>query len=344
MNQNRSDDELLAMDELEKLGEMGIDTSEGEEPSDWEERFESQINAFFDDAIARVPGFVDRNLKSFRRVMGRSLAPKTGLGDVFVSAQNLLSSVSSSVGGPDFSRESYTHEELTKSFEREVVSPEELESLINRLFREFEQDQWKKVEQAVEGFDGADDKPSADDMRARIENLMEKEIAHDPLLAQVIRSGVKIGLPATLGYVLFGKVTFVGGFGSETASQLYKRRLNLYNRALLKLGQYKVPGWVGAIGWAGGLVGSLAIGGLVEFAINSIRDVKGAYIRQLNAARYAILYGEDPETPEGQGIIHLVRGLERQFDRLADLTEDALRNTERTPPGVAASDSVDDAE
>lgn len=319
------------MREIEKLQEMGIDTSESEEPSEWEERFENQINTFFDDAIARVPGFVDRHLKSFRKVMGRSLAPKTGLGDVVVSVRNLLSGVSSSVGGPDFSRESYTHEELTKAFEREVVSSEELESLLNRLFREFEQAQWQKVESAAQNatdVEHSDESPSAKDMRARVEKLMEEEIAHDPLLAQVIRSGVKVGIPATLGYILFGKVTFAGGIGSEAASNLYKQRLDLYNRALLRLGKYKVPGWVGAVGWAGGLVGSLAIGGLVEFAVNSIRDVKGSYIRQLNAARYVILYGEDPEKPEGQGIIHLVRGLERQFDRLADMTEQSLENAE----------------
>ncbi len=332
------------MDELEKLEEMGIDTSESDEPSEWEERFENQINAFFDDAIARVPGFVDRHLKSFRKIMTRSMAPKTGLGDVVVSVRNLASSLSSAVGGPDFSRESYTHDELTNAFEREVVSPEELESLLNRLFREFEQGQWEKVAEATRSDEEADsrDRPSADDMRERVEALMEQEIAHDPLLAQVIRSGVKVGLPATLGYVLFGKVTFAGGFGSEAASNIYKRRLDLYNRALLRLGKYKVPGWVGAVGWAGGLVGSLAIGGLVEFAVNSIRDVKGSYIRQLNAARYVILYGEDPEKPEGQGIIHLVRGLERQFDRLAEMSEDALEEAEQEVDTIADPSSSDD--
>jgi len=332
------------MDELEKLRDMGIDTSESDDPSEWEERFENQINSFFDDAIARVPGFVDRHLKSFRKIMARSLAPKTGLGDVVVSVRNLLSGVSSSVGGPEFSRESYTHQELTEAFEREVVSSEELESLLNRLFREFEQAQWKKIEEATRRADDADrdrERPSADDMRERIESLMEREIAHDPLLAQVIRSGVKVGLPATLGYVLFGKVTFAGGIGSEAASNLYKRRLDLYNRALMRIGKYKVPGWVGAVGWAGGLVGSLAIGGLVEFAVNSIRDVKGSYIRQLNAARYVILYGEDPEKPEGQGIIHLVRGLERQFDRLADMTEDALREAEQQVSEITDDDQTE---
>jgi len=315
----------LGRKELEKLEELGFDTSEGDEPSEWEERFETQVNNFFDDAIARVPGFVDRHLKSLRNVMGRSLSPKTGLGDVAISVRNLFSEVSSALGGPDFSRESFTNEELTRAFEREVVSSEELESLLKRLFREFEQDQWTKIEEAAEDLDGVDEPPSADQMRRRIRDLMEQEIAHDPLLAQVIRSGVKIGLPATLGYVLFGKVTFAGGFGSEAASQLYKRRLDLYNSALDRLGRYKVPGWVGAIGWAGGLVGSLAVGGLVEFAINSIRDVKGAYIRQLNAARYVILYGDDPDSLEGQGIVHLVRGLERQFDRITEMTEEALR-------------------
>jgi hypothetical protein len=330
------------MDELEKLEEMGIDTSEADEPSEWEERFENQINAFFDDAIARVPGFVERHLKSFRKIMTRSMAPKTGVGDVIVSVRNLLSGVSSSLGGPDFSRESYTHDELTNAFEREVVSPEELESLLNRLFREFEQAQWEKVAEATRDDDAdAQDRPSADDMRERVEALMEQEIAHDPLLAQVIRSGVKVGLPATLGYVLFGKATFAGSFGSEAASNIYKRRLDLYNRTLLRLGKYKVPGWVGAVGWAGGLVGSLAIGGVVEFAVNSIRDVKGSYIRQLNAARYVILYGEAPEKPEGKGIIHLVRGLERQFDRLADMTEDALQEAEQEVSEIA-EEATDD--
>lgn len=329
MNDSPTDpDATTGADELEKLRELGFDTSEGEEPSEWEERFESQINSFFDDAIARVPGFVDRHLKSFRKVMGRSLSPKTGLGDVAISVRNLVSGVSSALGGPDFSRESFTNEKLTRAFEREVVSSEELENLLKRLFREFEQDQWENLEENVEQLDGVEEPPTADQLRQRIEHLMEQEIAHDPLLAQVIRSGVKVGIPATLGYVLFGKVTFVGDFGSEAASQLYKRRLDLYNSALDRLGKYKVPGWVGALGWAGGLVGSLAVGGLVEFAINSVRDVKGAYIRQLNAARYIILYGDDPETPEGQGIVHLVRGLERQFDRIAEMTEDALQNGE----------------
>jgi hypothetical protein len=316
------------MQEIEKLEELGIDTSEGDQPSEWEERFETQINAFFDDAIARVPGFVDRHLKSFRKIMTRSMAPKTGLGDMLVSLRNVFSGVSSSVGGPDFSRQSYTHEQLTKAFEREVVSPEELETLLNRLFREFEQAQWKKVERAAEELEEEEERPDAGDMRQRIEELMEEEIAHDPLLAQVIRSGVKVGIPATLGYILFGKVTFPGSFGSEAASSLYKRRLDAYHSVLDRLGKYKVPGWVGAIGWAGGLAGTLAVGGLVEFAINSIRDVKGGYIRQLNAARYVILYGEDPEKPEGKGIVHLVRGLERQFDRVANMTEDALQEAE----------------
>jgi len=319
-------DTQTGADALEKLRALGFDTSEGEKPSAWEERFESQINTFFDDAIARVPGFVDRHLKSLRKVMGRSLSPKTGLGDVAISVRNVVSGVSSALGGPDFSRKSFTNEKLTKAFEREVVSSEELENLIKRLFREFEQDQWKRIEENVEQLDGVEEPPTAEQLRRRIENLMEQEIAHDPLLAQVIRSGVKVGIPATLGYVLFGKVTFVGDFRSESGLQLYRRRLDLYGSTLDRLGKYKVPGWVGALGVAGGLLGSLAVGGLVEFAVNSVRDVKGTYIRQLNAARYVILYGDDPETPEGQGIVHLVRGLEGQFDRIAEMTEDALEN------------------
>ncbi|MFB6264048.1 MAG: hypothetical protein ABEL76_10555 [Bradymonadaceae bacterium] len=316
------------LDDLDDFDDFELDTSEREEPSEWEERFESQINAFFDEAIERVPGFTERHLESFRSVMTRSLSPKTGLGDVLVSLRNLASGVSSAAGGPDFSRESFTHEELTEAFEREVVSTEELESLLNRLFREFERDQWKKLQSGGDG-DGADDGLPSTRMRERVENLMEEELAHDPLLAQAVRSGVKIGLPATLGYVLFGKVTLPGGFGSEAARQLYKRRLDKYRTTLMQIGRFKVPGWVGAIGWAGGLVGTLAVGGLMEFAVNSIRDLKGAYIRQLNAARYAILYGEDPETPAGQGVLHIVRGLERQFDRLASLSEEELQAVER---------------
>lgn len=339
MNDSAHDpDDSQTPESLEQLRELGLDTSEGDEPSEWEERFESEINSFFDDAIARVPGFVDRHLKSLKKVMGRSLSPKTGLGDIAVSVQNLASGVSSALGGPDFSRKTFTHDKLTKAFEHEVVGPDELETLIKELFHEFEEAQWRKIERAAADLDDVDQPPSADEMRARIENLMEQEIAHDPLLAQVIRSGVKVGIPATLGYVLFGKVTFAGDFGTETASQVYEERLSIYESALAKLGQYKVPGWVGAIGWAGGVVGSMAVGGLVEYAINSIRDVKGAYIRQLNAARYVILYGDDPDQPDGQGIVHLVRGLERQFDRIADMTEDALRNGEFHP---APDDSAD---
>ena len=333
------------MNDIDDLDALEFDTSEGEEPSEWEKRFENQINTFFDEAIERVPGFVDRHLTSFKRIMGRSVSPKTGLGDIVVGVRNLVSNVSSSLGGPDFSRETYTDEELTRAFEREVVSPEELEGLIRRLFREFERDQWDKIESSNDSeqlrnllhhrltqFGDLDEEDLKDynpgTTREHMETVMEREIAHDPLLAQVIRSGVKIGLPATLGYVLFGKVSYAGNFGSQAASQLYRRRLDLYNRALLRLGQYQVPGWVGAVGWAGGLVGTLAIGGLMEFAVNSIRDVKGSYIRQLNAARYVLLYGENPETPEGQGIIHLVRGLERQFDQLPELSDDILDELE----------------
>ena len=93
---------------------------------------------------------------------------------------------------------------------------------------------------------------------------MEREIAHDPLLAQAIRSGLKIGIPATLGYVLFGRFTFAGRFGAETASKLYKRQLNFYHRILMRLGKFEIPTWLGAVGWAGGLVGTLAIGGVME--------------------------------------------------------------------------------
>jgi hypothetical protein len=346
------------MKDIDEIDALEFDTSEGDEPSEWEKRFENQINTFFDEAIERVPGFVDRHLTSFKRIMGRSVSPKTGLGDVVVSLRNLMSSVSSSLGGPDFSRETYTDEELTRAFEREVVSPEELEGLIRRLFREFERDQWDKLESSdssdqlqtllhhrlaqfsdlepEELQEELDDNPGT--MREHMETVMEREIAHDPLLAQVIRSGVKIGLPATLGYVLFGKVGYAGDVGSQAASKFYRRRLDLYNRALMRLGQYQVPGWVGAVGWASGLVGTLAIGGLMEFAVNSIRDVKGSYIRQLNAARYVLLYGEDPETPEGQGLIHLVRGLERQFDRLPELSDDILDDLEELDRIVEETD------
>jgi hypothetical protein len=320
------------------MNDLTVDPSDEETPSAWEERFENQINAFFDEAIARVPGFVDRHLKSFRSIMKRSVSPKTGLGDVMVSMRNMLSGISGAVGGPDFSRDTYTHEELTRAFEREVVSSDELESLINRLFREFEQDQWERLAAAHSDLGGHSNEVDTEEIRSRIEAMMEQEIAHDPLLGQVIRSGVKVGLPATLGYVLFGKVNLSGldaADASQALGEMHREKLDLYNRTLLKIGKYQVPGWVGAVGLAGGLVGTLAVGGLVEFAVNSLRDVKGSYIRQLNAARYVLLYGEDPEDPEGRGIIHLVRGLERQFDRLAALSSDELREAVSSVEGEA---------
>ena len=293
-----------------------VDTREGEEPSLWEERFEAQINTFFDEAIARVPSFVDRHLRSFRRVLTRSVAPRTGVGDIAIGVRNLLSGVSRTVGGPDFSTTTYTHDVLTDAFEREVVSPAELESLLGRLFSEFEEDQWKRLAQAQSGDDEQDDAEVADELRGRLMDHMEREIAHDPLLAQALRSGLKIGLPATLGYVLFGQFTFAGRFGSESAGRLYKKQLNFYHKILMKLGKFEIPSWLGAVGWAGGMVGTLALGGVVEYTLNSIRDVKGAYIRQLNAARYILLYGDNPDEISGQGLLHVVRGLERQFERV----------------------------
>lgn len=309
-------------DQLERLTDVALDTSEGEEASDWEMRFEAQINTFFDEAIARVPGFVDRNLKSFRRVMARSLGPRTGVADIFLSLRNVAAGVSQSVGGPDFSTSTYTDDRLRDSFEREVVSADELESLLHRLFAEFEEAQWTAVadkraeSDLVEKVD--------DDLREGFIGRMESEIHHDPLLAQAIRSGVKLGLPATLGYVLFGKITWVG-FGSDAASQIYESRLNFYNKTLMKLGRFEIPGWVGAVGLAGSVVGTLAAGGVMEYAMNNVRDIKGAYIRQLNSARHALLYGDDPTRPEG--VLHLVRGLERQFERLPDL-DDAVFEAE----------------
>jgi hypothetical protein len=304
---------------LEQLKDATIDTSERPEPSEWEERFEAQVNTFFDEAIGRVPGFVDRHLTSLRRVLARSVGPRTGIADVFVSARNMASGLSKAVGGPDFSTSTYTADKLTAAFEREVVSSDELESLLGRLFKEFEEDQWKKASEQLM----PEENTTIEQVRERLLHRMEDEIAHDPLLAQAIRSGVKIGLPATLGYVLFGKVTFFG-VGSDAATEIYRSRLNFYNRALMRLGRFQIPGWVGAVGLAGGLLGTLVVGGVMEYAINSIRDVKGAYIRQLNAARHALLYGENPEVPEGQGILHVVRGVERQFERLPAVKEELL--------------------
>ncbi|MFU8803388.1 MAG: hypothetical protein ACNA8W_06240 [Bradymonadaceae bacterium] len=303
-----------------------VDTREGDVASIWEQRFETQINTFFDEAIARVPGFADRHLKSFRKIMARSLGPRTGLGDVFISARNMVAGVSKNVGGPDFSTSTFTDDQLTEAFEREVVSSTELESLLKRLFAEFEEEQWRNIARQIAEGEAAEQKErlDIDEVRSRLVSLMEREIAHDPLLAQAIRSGVKIGLPATLGYVLFGKVTFWGNLGTEAAGEVYKRNLDFYRRSLVKLGRMEVPGWVGAVGLAGGLMGTLAVGGLMEYAVNSVRDIKGYYIRQINAARYVLLYGENPEVPEGQGILHVVRGLERQFERLPELTEEVL--------------------
>ncbi len=309
-----------------------VDTTEGERASLWEERFETQINTFFDEAIARVPGFVDRNLTSFRKVMGRSLGPRTGMADLFISARNVASGISKTVGGPDFSTSTFTDDKLGESFEREVVSSAELESLLNRLFSELEEEQWAKfLEEHADEESGEDE---ASSLRKHLVEMMEKEIAHDPLLAQAIRSGVRLGIPATLGYVLFGKATFVAGKGAQEG---YKKHLDFYRRSLIKLGGTEVPGWMGAVGIAGGVLGSLAIGGLMEYAVNNIRDVKGYYIRQINAARYVLLYGEDPEVPEGQGLLHVVRGLERQFERLPKLTTEILK---RKPEEVEAEEVV----
>lgn len=317
------------MSEIDKL-RAEVDTREGDVASVWEERFEAQINMFFDEAIARVPGFADRHLKSFRKIMARSLGPRTGLGDVFISARNMVAGVSKNVGGPDFSTSTFTDDQLREAFEREVVSSTELESLLKRLFAEFEEAQWHKVARELESNGSSEEEEERmhiEKVRARLIALMEREIAHDPLLAQAIRSGVKIGLPATLGYVLFGKVTFWGNLGTEAAGEVYKRNLDFYRRSLVKLGRLEVPGWVGAVGLAGGLMGTLAVGGLMEYAVNSIRDIKGYYIRQINAARYVLLYGDNPEVPEGQGILHVVRGLERQFERLPELTEQVLEQS-----------------
>lgn len=297
-----------------------IDTSEGLKASVWEERFEAQLNALFDDAIQRLPGYVDRNLKSFRKVMGRSVSPRTGVGDILVGVRNLASGMSKSVGGPTFETTTYTHDKLTEAFEREVLSPEELETLLARLFEEFEEEMWSRVAE------NSDELPSRVDIeviRSRMSSLMEREIAHDPLLAQAIRSGVKIGVPATLGYVLFGRLNF-GEIATEKAAELYSSNLNFYNRILASLGRYQLPGWVGAVGWAGGVIGSLAIGGLMEYTLNSVRDIKGQYIRQLNTARYVLLYGENPDEPEGRGLLHIVRGLERQFERVPALTSQIM--------------------
>lgn len=335
------------MSDIDSIKNIPIDTREGDVASVWEERFETQINTFFDEAIARVPGFVDRHLKNFRKTMARSLAPRTGLGDVFISARNLAAGVSKTVGGPDFSTSTFTQDRLTEAFEREVVSSEELDSLIKRLFAEFEEEQWSKIAERSEEESGLE-QHEVKAVRERLSLLMESEIAHDPLLAQAIRSGVRLGLPATLGYVLFGKVTFLGGgTGSEAAGEVYKRHLDFYRRSLLKLGRFEVPGWVGAVGFAGGLVGTLAMGGVLEYAVNSVRDIKGYYIRQINSARYILLYGENPDVPEGQGLLHVVRGLERQFEKFPELTEDAFSmspanltadlTSEATPEPVPAS-------
>lgn len=300
-----------------------FDMSEGAEAMAWEARFETQINTFFDEAIQRVPGFVDKNLRSFTRVMGRNLAPTTGVGDVLIGVRNMASGVSAAAGGPKFATTTYTHDKLLEAFEREVVSPKEMETLLTRLFSEFEEDFWKQAEK--EAPDGAEEDIRA--AREHVTSMMEREIAHDPMLAQALRSGVKIGVPATLGFVLFGKFGSGSGFG-DAASELYKRNLDLYHRVLIKVGGLEVPTWVGAMGWAGGVLGTLAAGGLVEFGLNNVRDLKGQYIRQLNSARYALLYGEDPDDEEGKGILHIVRGFERQVQRVPELATKILESTE----------------
>ncbi|MEZ4460624.1 MAG: hypothetical protein R3E66_13030 [bacterium] len=298
-----------------------FDMSEGAQPTVWEERFEGQINTFFDEAIARVPGFVDRHLRSFRRVMGRNMSPKTGVGDVLVGLRNMASGVSKAVGGPDFETTTFTHDKLVEAFEREVVSPEELESLLARLFAEFEEALWEKAQQEL----SLSETDEVRLVRERLEAMMERDIAHDPLLAQALRTGVKLGVPATLGYVLMGKFHAGPTFG-DAAQEIYKRNLDVYQKVLVKVGQLDVPGWVGAVGWAGGIVGTLALGGVMEFTLNNVRDVKGQYIRQLNAARYALLYGDNPDDADGRGVLHVVRGLERRYDRLPELTSKILES------------------
>lgn len=311
--------------QIEQFLSQELDTREGIDTGEWEERFEAQINTFFDEAIARVPGFVDRHLRSFRRVMTRSISPKTGVGDVVVGMRNVLAGALKTIGGPDISTTTYTHDQLTESFEREVVSPAELESLLARLFAEFEEEQLNRLALAYLGDEAALDDDQNEDVVARVRahliRRMEREIGHDPLLAQAIRSGVKIGIPATLGYMLFGKLTYGGTLGTETATKLYKRQLGFYHKLLDRLDKFEIPTWLGAVGWAGGVIGSLAVGGVVEYALNSVRDIKGAYIRQLNTARYILLYGENPDEPTGQGLLHIVRGLERQFDRVQTLDQ-----------------------
>ncbi len=164
--------EILEQDAqaLEQVFNPELDTREGEEPSLWEERFEAQINTFFDEAIARVPGFVDRHLRSFRRVMTRSVAPRTGVGDIAIGVRNLLAGVSRTVGGPDFSTTTFTHDVLTDAFEREVVSPAELESLLGRLFSEFEDDQWQRLARSQAGDEGSEqsDAEAADELRGKL--------------------------------------------------------------------------------------------------------------------------------------------------------------------------------
>lgn len=305
-----------------------FDMSEGPKALPWESRFESQINAFFDDAIQRVPGFVDKNLRSFRKVMGRNLAPTTGVGDVLIGVRNLASGVSSAVGGPKFETTTFTHDKLVEAFEREVVSPKELETLLSRLFAEFEEDLWRKAERAAP--EGAAD--GIHEARERVVAMMEQEIAHDPKLAQALRTGVKIGVPATLGYVLFGQLGTGPSFG-DAAGEIYKRNLDLYHKVLLRFGGVEVPTWVGAVGWAGSVLGTLAAGGLVEFGLNNIRDLKGSYIRQLNSARHILLHGHDPGDEDGKGILHIVRGFERRVENVPELAKNILEGAdEATEP------------
>ena len=313
--------EELSEVEIDALFSPELDTREGAVQSEWERRFEVQVNTFFDEAIARVPGFVERHLTSFRRVLGRSISPKTGVGDVLIGMRNMLAGAVRAAGGKDLSTTTFTHDHLTEAFEREVVGSSELESLLSRLFSEFEDEQWERLAKAYLA-----DEDSREDhdaivakVRAHLLSRMEGERAHDPLLAQALRSGVKIGLPATLSYMLFGKMTYRSSLGSETASKLYERQLKFYNRILNKLGGFEIPSWLGAMGWAGGVVGSLAVGGVMEYALNSMRDIKGEYIRQLNSSRNILLYGDNPDDPAGQGLLHVVRGLERQFDRVQSI-------------------------
>lgn len=313
--------------EFEQLGSLTL--QDPVRPSHWEDRFEKEINQLFDDAIDRLPRFVERHFKSFSRVMGRNLSPRAGIGDLYVGLRNLASAFSEAVGGPEFETTTFTEDQLSRAFEQEVLSPFELEAMLGRLFTAFEDDLWDRFQE-----DSVRGTQDALQVRDRFRNMIDEEIAHDPKLAQAIRSGVHLGIPITLGYFLFGR-TASGTVDNKLGRDIGLQDVTVFQRLFQSFRGKTEPrdddsffqDFTGnALGITGAVLGSLVVGGVLEYAYNSLRDLKGSYIRQINTARYVLLYGTDPSDPDCYGILQIVRAIERRFETLPGLTEESFRS------------------